>query len=153
MCSTLQPDFRHCYCKTLLLGSSEEGLFQCYQSPSLTPGCCISLPATNNRARAWLLWVQRNLMHIHTWLWNTGAGCIARDPEWTLEHLQQSSCAQNSPQTRKPGERSLKEWCCNSTQHKHCCKQLYSKNVLKQNKPDVHLVSHTLLLKACHKEN
>lgn len=29
----------------------------------------------------------------------------------------------------------------------------YSKKMMKQNTPDVHFISHTLLLKACYKEN
>ena len=63
------------------------------------------------------------------------------------------SCSEFTSKQKSLASARLPECHYDNSQHKCHCKQLHSKKTLKQNKPDVHFISHTLLLKACYKEN
>lgn len=113
----------------------------------------MSLLAKNNSARDLLFRVQGNLMYIPYVTWEYRRKLYRQRPWVDLgASSAEHSCSAFTSKQKSLVSAHLPECCYDNSQHKCCCKQLYSKKMLKQNKPDV-LISHTLLLKACYKNS
>lgn len=107
-----------------------------------------------NGARDSLLWVQRNLMYIPYMTWKYRRQLYCQRPQVDLgASSAEHSCSEFISKHKSLASAHLPECCYDNSQHKCCCKQIYSKKMLKRNKPDAHFISHALLLKACYKEN